>query len=1263
MNVEHDGQEPAGGDPAGEPDDSWYFDLPSGAWERQEAKNKELRENVRRNINSTDVVRPDPFRSPNRGPADDGRRPGMEPRWRLNRGGGSLPDANEPIGDSKAGKSSEPELSPQERADAARQAWLSRPLLRRKGDDEAPGDDSGTAPGGFGAPRPGEADGAPVVESMRGWAHQAAARHEAAAGQAGSSSSSPAPVPLLRREEPAMEVTAGAETEQLDAGAEASRSRWDEMFGGASEGGSPEGGSILDSMRDWAAAPPVTEQPQDEPRAIPDEFLKPFEWEAEEVASGTQAQEDAWEAQVLEPVAAWRDALPSGDPVEEEDQGAPALPLPFSGEARDGDWNVIPWPEPVAEVPPQPEAYRPEVSEEPGGFDLVEDLARVVEDPDASGWSGPPAEEDVPAPAAEKKRGLLGRLFGKKAKDQQPESVADLEAAVEASESALSVAEVSEAAAAEWPAASAPTSRDWEYSEGVETPAALQPGEGVDPDVSPHAWQPVEEDDQPAAWAGHAVAGNDPDPGQPSWSWEDIRSDASPPPVPLASGEFEPGSADGDVPSWPDPAQESVDDVVEPEGAWEPRKATYTEAEAAQPVAIYDGWERGRDREEESTRVAMTEPAEPDLPGTPEEGEFAAAAAMNGSGDGAGADDGLPAVAAHAWSGDEPEEDAPFDFARELAKPMAQETAFEAPVLLRPASDEDPWHSVEAVEMPPTQPAAELPEQEAAAPPGASADPWEDIAASEAASEPAPAAQRPTYLVPVPPAEEAEPGASDDPWAAFLATHESDGPRPFASPATATSGAAVSWDTAFAPNSDHTDGDTAEPGDAPVDDPWAAVAAATGYDAASPDGIAIFRGATHQPAEDDLSRFTDPPAREAPPLFSVPAEPDFPGEPEANFADQPEREQRAPTRIDTWRADDDEDDVVLRAFEAHATARLEDDLPPGELAALGYDESEAASFEPLLGKLGADLIDEVSPPEQRSAMARLQGLKPPRAAGGGVAVPPWQAPLVPGATPVPPPPPEEEGWTPGIDGDGDGFLPWPDDFGPPGDSAPGSAVAGHFRGRTLVRELVETGLLAILVFLAVRASFQNFKVDGNSMFPTLEDGQFLIVNKLVYSEVDVEKLSRFLPFLDAGDSPTRHVFHGAERGDIVVLQDPRKPETDLIKRVIGLPGETIEIVEGRVYINDYLLEEPYIKSPWHNSNPKVLIPQDQYFVMGDNRDNSLDSRSQQVGLVPKELIIGKAMLSYWPASAFGLAPNGSPKLTTQTRQAAAQRIADPVPAK
>jgi signal peptidase I len=125
--------------------------------------------------------------------------------------------------------------------------------------------------------------------------------------------------------------------------------------------------------------------------------------------------------------------------------------------------------------------------------------------------------------------------------------------------------------------------------------------------------------------------------------------------------------------------------------------------------------------------------------------------------------------------------------------------------------------------------------------------------------------------------------------------------------------------------------------------------------------------------------------------------------------------------------------------------------------------------------------------------------------------------------------------------------------------------------------------------------------------------------------------------------------------------DPRKPDTDLIKRVIGLPGDTLQIVDGQVYINDHLLEEPYIKTPWHDNKAKTLIPGGEYFVMGDNRDNSLDSRSPQVGLIPRDLIIGKAMVSYWPKDTFGLAPNQSPTISaTQTVPAeAALQIDNP----
>ena len=201
----------------------------------------------------------------------------------------------------------------------------------------------------------------------------------------------------------------------------------------------------------------------------------------------------------------------------------------------------------------------------------------------------------------------------------------------------------------------------------------------------------------------------------------------------------------------------------------------------------------------------------------------------------------------------------------------------------------------------------------------------------------------------------------------------------------------------------------------------------------------------------------------------------------------------------------------------------------------------------------------------------------------------------------------------------------------------------------VVREVVETALLAILVFLAVRATFQNYRVEGHSMDPTLQDGEFLLVNKLLYSQVNVSTMSKFIPFLNTSGDADRDVFHGPQRGDIIVLDDPRGLVNEhLVKRVIGLPGETFEIVNGHVYINGRLLDEPYITQPWDGSTPKETIPAGDYFVMGDNRQNSWDSRF--FGLVPRELIVGKAQLSYWPFSKFGEPAHASPKLAaTVTR--------------
>jgi len=170
------------------------------------------------------------------------------------------------------------------------------------------------------------------------------------------------------------------------------------------------------------------------------------------------------------------------------------------------------------------------------------------------------------------------------------------------------------------------------------------------------------------------------------------------------------------------------------------------------------------------------------------------------------------------------------------------------------------------------------------------------------------------------------------------------------------------------------------------------------------------------------------------------------------------------------------------------------------------------------------------------------------------------------------------------------------------------------RGRSALRELLETILFTLLIYFLVRFFlFENYKVIGNSMTPTLENEQFLVVNKLGYR---------------LGEP---------QRGDIVVFQDPRNPGRKLIKRVIGLPGEVVEIQHGEVYIDGQKLAEPYINGPGHYSVPATTIPAGQYYVLGDNRSNSSDSHSW--GTLGGEGIVGKAWLSYWPPHLWGIVPH------------------------
>jgi len=134
------------------------------------------------------------------------------------------------------------------------------------------------------------------------------------------------------------------------------------------------------------------------------------------------------------------------------------------------------------------------------------------------------------------------------------------------------------------------------------------------------------------------------------------------------------------------------------------------------------------------------------------------------------------------------------------------------------------------------------------------------------------------------------------------------------------------------------------------------------------------------------------------------------------------------------------------------------------------------------------------------------------------------------------------------------------------------------------------------------------------MEPNFEEGQRLLINKIVY------------------------IFHQPERGDVIIFQ-PSNSGADYIKRIIALPGDTVEIKGGAVYINGSKLDEPYIKDPPNYTFHQKTIPENEYFVLGDNRNNSNDSHTGWT--VPDENIIGKAWLSIWPPSEWGLAHNYS----------------------
>lgn len=162
----------------------------------------------------------------------------------------------------------------------------------------------------------------------------------------------------------------------------------------------------------------------------------------------------------------------------------------------------------------------------------------------------------------------------------------------------------------------------------------------------------------------------------------------------------------------------------------------------------------------------------------------------------------------------------------------------------------------------------------------------------------------------------------------------------------------------------------------------------------------------------------------------------------------------------------------------------------------------------------------------------------------------------------------------------------------------------------LIREIIETIVLTALMFLVIRFAVQNFNIEGHSMEPSLHDQELILVDKWTY------------------------LFHPPTRGDVIVFIAPPQPSQDYIKRVIGIPGDVITIQNTTIIVDGVPLKETYVdprnQGTTFEDKPVVnmVVPPNDYFVLGDNRANSSDSRVW--GFVPKQNIIGRAALVYWP---------------------------------
>ena len=168
------------------------------------------------------------------------------------------------------------------------------------------------------------------------------------------------------------------------------------------------------------------------------------------------------------------------------------------------------------------------------------------------------------------------------------------------------------------------------------------------------------------------------------------------------------------------------------------------------------------------------------------------------------------------------------------------------------------------------------------------------------------------------------------------------------------------------------------------------------------------------------------------------------------------------------------------------------------------------------------------------------------------------------------------------------------------------------------KEWTHSIIVAAILTLIIRTFvIQAFKIPSGSMIPTLQIGDKLFVNKFIYR------------------------FHSPERGDIIVFKYPKDPKKDFIKRLVAVGGETVEIRDGKIYVDDKVLDDPetfgkfyyFNHDPYGGPGEKITVPLDNCFVLGDNSANSQDSRFW--GFVPRKSILGKALVRWWPLNRMG----------------------------